>query len=101
MDVVNQPPHYVVGGIEAIDFIRAKLSESEFRGYLRGNLLKYVARAGHKGKEVEDLRKAEWYLRRLLDVLEGEFPELSTHSVFQADFGPEVPEGAKSWWRSK
>jgi hypothetical protein len=66
-DLVNSPPHYTDGGIETIDYIRAKLSEEEFRGYCRGNALKYLSRAGKKGAAAEDHRKAVWYLSYLED----------------------------------
>lgn len=65
-DVVNSPPHYTVGGIETIDFIQAKLSPEEFAGYCRGNMLKYIARAGHKDDAGQDMRKALWYGERWL-----------------------------------
>jgi hypothetical protein len=60
-DNVNHPAHYTAGGIETIAFIRAKLTPEEFAGYCKGNALKYVSRATHKGGE-EDLRKAGVYL---------------------------------------
>lgn len=66
MEEVNSPNHYLTGGIETIEVIRAKLSADEYNGYLKGNIFKYVARAGHKGKEVIDLRKAKWYLEELI-----------------------------------
>jgi len=62
-DMVNSPPHYTNGGIETIDFIKAKLSPEEYRGYLRGNLLKYASRMGSKGED--DAGKAAWYAQRL------------------------------------
>ena len=62
-DMVNSPPHYTKGGIETIDFIQAKLSPEEYRGYLRGNLLKYASRMGSKGED--DAGKAAWYAQRL------------------------------------
>ena len=62
-DMVNSPPHYTKGGIETIDFIKAKLSPEEYRGYLRGNLLKYASRMGAKGED--DAGKAAWYAKRL------------------------------------
>lgn len=74
MDVVNNPSHYTAGGIEVIDYLRAKLSPEEYRGFLRGNTLKYLSRAGLKGDAVEDLRKARWYLDALIDTYE-ESPE--------------------------
>ena len=67
-DMVNQPPHYQTGGIEAIDYIQAKLSPEEFAGYCRGNMLKYISRAGHKADAAEDMRKALWYGERWLQA---------------------------------
>lgn len=64
-DMVNHPPHYTAGGIECIDAIQAALSPGEFRGYCKGNALKYVWRESRKGHD-EDLRKAAWYLKRAL-----------------------------------
>jgi len=64
-DMVNHPPHYTAGGIETIDFIQAKLTPEEFRGYLRGNILKYSSRAGLKGDADEDLSKMVWYANKL------------------------------------
>ena len=63
IDMVNSPPHYTKGGIETIDYIKAKLSPEEYRGYLRGNLLKYASRMGAKGED--DAGKAAWYAQRL------------------------------------
>lgn len=60
-DPVNHPPHYKTGGIETIDFIEAK-----DLGYHLGNVIKYVSRAKHKGNELEDLKKAQWYLERAI-----------------------------------
>ena len=58
-DLVNSPAHYTAGGIETIDFIEAKRL-----GYNLGNVVKYITRSGHKGNQLEDLRKAQWYLTR-------------------------------------
>jgi len=64
-DMVNHPPHYTAGGIETIDFIQAKLTPEEFRGYLRGNILKYSSRAGLKGDAMQDIDKMVWYANKL------------------------------------
>lgn len=69
-DEVNSPSHYTFGGIETIDYIKAKMSKEEFIGYLRGNLIKYISRAGHKGKAGIDLSKAEWYLKKLIEEVD-------------------------------
>jgi hypothetical protein len=61
-DVVNHPSHYKVGGIETIDFIEAKQLN-----YHLGNVVKYITRADHKGSRLENLKKAEWYLKREIE----------------------------------
>lgn len=68
-DPVNHPAHYTQGGIECIEAIEASMSKEAFAGYLKGNMLKYVWRYQHKGG-VEDLRKAQWYLNRLIEEVE-------------------------------
>lgn len=65
-DRVNHPKHYTAGGLEAIRVLEAKLTPEEFRGFLRGNVLKYVMRASYKGAEGQDYRKAAWYLDELI-----------------------------------
>lgn len=63
-DVVNNPSHYNKGGMECIDYIEQQLSPEAFKGYLEGNMIKYMHR--HKYKNgLEDLKKAQWYLQRL------------------------------------
>lgn len=66
-DVVNHPSHYTDGKIEVIDFI-----EDKGLNFHRGNAVKYIARAGKKNpaKEVEDLKKAVWYLNREIQRME-------------------------------
>lgn len=63
-DMVNSPPHYLTGGIETIDYIKAKLTAEEFKGYLRGNVLKYASRK----KGGDDMGKAAWYAKRLEEI---------------------------------
>ena len=68
-DAVNHPAHYAEGwsnGAEVIDI-------TEHLNFNRGNAVKYICRAGRKSKdtEVEDLRKAAWYINRELQRLEG------------------------------
>ena len=58
------PEHYKVGGIETIDYLKAKLSPEEFRGFLKGNIIKYTSRAEHKNG-MEDYQKAQWYVNKL------------------------------------
>jgi hypothetical protein len=62
-DNVNNPTHYA-GKIECIECIKSQMSYEEFKGYLRGNSLKYMWRYNRKNG-MEDLQKAEWYLKRL------------------------------------
>jgi hypothetical protein len=65
-DPVNSPQHYTSDGLECITAIRAALSPEEFRGYCKGNVLKYCWRERHKGGD-ESLAKARWYLNTLLE----------------------------------
>ena len=68
-DVVNNPVHYNQGDIECIDSIEAMLSTEEYIGYLRGNSQKYRWRFRYKNG-IEDLKKAEWYEKQLLNTLQ-------------------------------
>tara|TARA_R100000541_G_scaffold58886_1_gene70958 strand:+ start:453 stop:725 length:273 start_codon:yes stop_codon:yes gene_type:complete len=65
-DAVNHPPHYNVSGIECIDALKAMLGD-EFQAYLQGNIAKYLWRYRYKNG-VEDLKKAQWYLNKLIEV---------------------------------
>lgn len=65
-DVVNHPSHYTQGNIEVIDFI-----EDQDLGYHAGNVVKYVCRYRHKNG-LEDLKKARWYIDRLIQKTEEE-----------------------------
>lgn len=66
-EMINHPSHYNDGKIEVIDFI-----EDKHLNFHRGNAVKYIARAGKKdkSKEVEDLKKAQWYIEREIKKLE-------------------------------
>lgn len=70
-DVVNSPSHYNQGGIEAIAGIEASMAPEAYAGYLKGNIMKYLWRYEKKAKPVEDLKKAQWYLARLIETIEG------------------------------
>lgn len=64
-DPINHPAHYTFSKLEVIDAI-----EAWGLGFHDGNVVKYVARAKHKGRELEDLKKARWYLDRQIANLE-------------------------------
>ena len=71
-DIVENPEHYTGGSrqTEAIDWIAVVLEDDEYIGYLKGNVLKYIWRYDRKGKPVEDLKKARWYLSELIEAVE-------------------------------
>ena len=69
-DNVNSPSHYTQGDIECIDAIKASMSIWEYRGYLKGNIQKYIWRYNDKLKPQEDLKKAQWYLNQLINSFE-------------------------------
>jgi hypothetical protein len=71
VDMVNKPDHYNHGEIECIDYLKDNMPYEAYLGYLEGNLKKYLHRWRHKGKPLEDLSKASWYLNRLRHELEG------------------------------
>jgi hypothetical protein len=70
-DPVNSPSHYAQGGIESIEAIEASMSGEAFKGFLKGNCQKYLWRYEHKNGK-EDLLKCQWYLDRLIGVIETE-----------------------------
>lgn len=65
-DEVNSPKHYLQGKRETIEVIQDYMTRDEFVGYLKGNILKYVGRFKFKGKPLQDLEKAKWYLEKLI-----------------------------------
>lgn len=67
-DPIN-PSHYTSSKIECIDAIESALSPEEFKGFLRGNIIKYNWRCMQKNG-AEDLKKSQWYLDRLIKTLE-------------------------------
>lgn len=73
-DYVNSPSHYNSGPLECIDAIKASMSKEEFLGHLKGTTLKYLWRYRYKGKPLEDLEKANWYLKKLIE-------EVRTHDT--------------------
>jgi hypothetical protein len=66
IDMVNSPPHYNQTGIECIHAISAA-TNTGFKYYLQGNILKYLWRFDYKDKPLEDLEKAKWYLDKLIE----------------------------------
>ena len=71
-DAVNNPQHYTQGSIECIDAIKSSMSNEAFKGFLKGNAMKYLWRYEKKEKPLEDLKKCEWYLNRLIKIVEKE-----------------------------
>ena len=82
-DIINHPAHYTDGKFETIEAI-----ESWRLGYHLGNAVKYISRAGKKSKdtELEDLRKARWYIKRYLDYRHQEAKIIGTLN-YAADKG--------------
>lgn len=68
-DKINNPAHYTVGGIETLDYIKAKVKD--YPSYVAGNILKYVSRYEHKNG-IEDLKKAQFYLNDLINWMESD-----------------------------
>lgn len=64
---VNHPSHYNQGGKETIEILKDFLTENEFKGFLKGNVIKYMHRYNFKNG-LEDLSKAQWYLNKLRET---------------------------------
>ncbi len=69
-DMVNKPPHYLMGKVECIEAIQSALGDNAFIAYCRGQAIKYTWRSLHKWYAAEDLQKAVWYLNRAIATLE-------------------------------
>jgi len=69
-DAIN-PDHYKSGDIECIDAIKESMSNIAYKGYLKGNCMKYLWRyeTKHLDNPQQDLEKAQWYLDKLLEVV--------------------------------
>ena len=67
MNNVDHPSHYNHGGKETIEILKDFLTEEEFKGFLKGNVLKYMHRYKFKNG-MEDLNKASWYLDKLKET---------------------------------
>lgn len=68
-DPVNHPAHYKQGGVECIEAIKAALGQEGFIAYCKGQVVKYLWRAHHKGNALQDAEKAEWYLKRVISEM--------------------------------
>ena len=68
-DAVNRPAHYNMGGVECIDYIKQVVGLDGFIAYCHGNMIKYQHRYRYKQKPAEDMKKAEWYLRKMNEAL--------------------------------
>lgn len=67
-DQVNNPSHYASGAVECIDAIEASMTPEAFKGYLKGNIIKYTWRYEKKINPVQDLEKAQWYQKKLIET---------------------------------
>lgn len=66
-DPVNHPIHYIHGGIECIDAMKAAFGSDELKVYCKIAAFKYLWRADHKGG-LQDIQKANWYLNKYLEL---------------------------------
>ena len=76
-DHINHPPHYTKG-IECADYI-----ESHEMDFFQGNAVKYLTRFRHKGTPIDDLKKAQWYVNRLIQIEEKKSPQKKKHKKMQ------------------
>lgn len=69
-DAIN-PTHYKMQKVETIALIRDAMTDEAYKGFLKGNIIKYITRYQYKNG-IEDLRKAQWYLSKLVEIEEEE-----------------------------
>ncbi len=81
MDQVNKPSHYLKGNIEAIDYMKDNMSKEAYHGYLEGCCKKYLHRHAYKGNQLTDLKKAQWYLNRLIMELDLDKSNMATKPI--------------------
>lgn len=67
-DDINTPAHYHSGGIDVIGFSEKQFSKEQLIGSHRINVLKYVTRFDKKGRPMKDLKKARFYIDKLIDL---------------------------------
>lgn len=66
---VTKPKHYNNGGVECISYIKQQLG-ANFPSYLEGSIIKYMHRHKYKDANIQDLKKAQWYLEKLIEHYE-------------------------------
>mgnify|MGYP006406093567 FL=1 len=83
-DKIN-PEHYKIGGIETIDYIKAKLTPEEYLGYLKGTQIKYRARIGYKEGEdaISDIDKMDWYRDKEKEIYIAEQQDIKTKVMLE------------------
>lgn len=67
-DLINKPDHYHSGSIDVIKFSEENFTAEEMKGFYRINAIKYLTRYDKKGTPEEDLQKADFYLRKLIEL---------------------------------
>lgn len=96
-DAVNKPAHYNQGSIECIDAMKIVLTQEEFRGYLKGNVFKYLWREKDKNGN-EDIRKGKSYYDSLIELIDAsEAEQLATGEVAGEGTGEVKPPEGWRW----
>lgn len=90
-DAIN-PEHYSYGGIQPYEFMKMKFTPEEYRGFLKGNIIKYIARAGYKQGEAadKDAKKAQWYTEKLVEFLQEQGKLHDTQKDEKASLGSDT-----------
>ena len=87
-DQVKAPSHYANRKYQTILVMEDTMSTEEFKGYLKGNVMKYISRAGKKDATAQELNKAKTYLQWLIEVEEtGKLQEVPDYKVI-------IPKGS-------
>lgn len=68
VETVEHPQHYNQGNIECIDAMESAFGVDEVASFCKLNAFKYIWRAGDKINAVEDLKKARWYIDKIIEI---------------------------------
>ena len=86
-EMVNSPAHYNTGKIEVIEAI-----DDWSLDFYEGNIVKYVSRSKFKGKRIEDLKKAQWYLNRLINKLDNSLSKYETEVKLMKKYNKNIKQ---------
>lgn len=94
IDMINHPAHY------AGHYTREVIELAEQMNFCNGNAVKYILRSPWKGREVEDLQKAIWYVKRQQSSGLDEYFDVEIKAIFRSFLGDLAEQGRLRLYRA-